>query len=170
MFGGAHRGNEDKVIDFLTDPKNFLVLLGDPGCGKTYFCAALMDWATQNFRFPTIKRLTESDLFEKLREVEAWDFAGRLRSLMDADLFIYDDLGSIGQTSGNWRKEVISTMISSRYESLGYKKIRPMIIISNYTQKELENIYDVRTTDRLFSTENTIIDLFGIESKRKTGI
>lgn len=150
------------LSDWAEKPKNFLVLLGPVGCGKTYICAALAEIAFAKFRY--IRKLKERDLFKKLRAViEAGrEWGEELEYNVDDDFFILDDIGS---TSPNlWRIDVILAVIDFRYEHMD-----PTVFTSNLTRKEITEKYDERVTDRLYAKENTIIDMFGMPSMREQG-
>lgn len=152
------------LAKFMKEPKNFLVFLGAPGIGKTYFCAALTEWAMSNFT--SFRHFNENKFFEKVREgmdVYQGDYATILRHIIDHDLFIYDDLGSVGVNE--WRKEITFTMLDERYNSG-----KPTIITSNLTKNQFETMYHERFTSRLFASENVIIEAYNLQDLRKKGM
>lgn len=147
-------------MQWLKDRKNFLVILGPPGTGKTWMCAAISYAAHR--RFNTVRYWKEFDLLDKLREsIDKYnDYFKTLEQAMDDEFCIIDDIGSTGVT--DWRKEVIFSAIDLRYNSM-----RPTIITSNLNRDQIKEKYEWRTADRLFAKENTIIDLFGMPSMRQ---
>ena len=39
-----------KLSDWVSQPKDFLLYLGNPGCGKTYFCSAMVNYLKEKKR------------------------------------------------------------------------------------------------------------------------
>ena len=137
-------------------------MVGSPGTGKTYMCAAIAGEAIRTFN--TVRCWKEQQLFAHLRDsIERYgDYSQALKYALDDEFCIIDDVGST--PVNDWRKEVIFNCIDTRH-SMGY----PTIITSNYTREELCQKYEARTASRLFASENTIIDLFGMEDLRSKG-
>ena len=59
--------DQNNVKKFMEKPKNFLVFLGSPGMGKTYFCAAMIEWAFSMFGQSGFRYFHEKELLYKLR-------------------------------------------------------------------------------------------------------
>lgn len=153
---------QSKLIAWLDNPKGFLVYHGGPGIGKTYLCAALIEWAYKKFRFS--RYYNERQLLTRLREkiqAKSGDYIAELKGLLDDDLIILDDIGSSGVNE--WRQEVLFEAIDLRYNS----KL-PTVITSNFTQSEFEILFHARFCSRLFAVENTIIDGSEFPDFRKT--
>lgn len=139
--------------------KDFLVYCGNPGVGKTYFCASLIEHILENFR--TFRYWKEQDLYRRLRESMdsmKGDYLGALKYLIDDDLVIIDDIGSQGLTE--WRKEILFDAIDSRYNSM-----KPTIITSNMTKKDFQECFHERICSRLFAKDNIIIELDDVDHR-----
>lgn len=152
------------MMKFLEKPKNFLIFCGSPGIGKTYFCSALTEWAFKTF--DTFRYWDESQILKRLRSgMDAFkgDYLDALEWLIDDQLLILDDVGSTGLRE--WREEVLFDLIDARYNSM-----LPTVITSNFTQAEFKKLYHPRVCDRLFASENTIIEIEDGQSLRPQGL
>lgn len=142
---------------------NFLVMMGNPGCGKTYICAALIPWAASNVH--DYRYLTEAALFSKLRSSmdseDNEDYYKKIEHFCARDLLIFDDIGSTGQSQTGWRQEVIFELVDLRYRSKN-----PTIFTTNLNDSELQARLGFRTCSRLFDVGNTIIDMFSYPDLR----
>ncbi len=142
-----------KTTEFMEKPKNFLIYCGNPGIGKTFLCSCLIDWAITNFR--SFRYWNESELLKKVRSsIEDFkgDYLETLKYLIDDDLIFLDDIGSTGLNE--WRKEIIFDAVDERYCSM-----KPTIITTNFSMKELEKNFPERVSSRLLAKENTIIEI-----------
>lgn len=142
-----------KIMDWMAKPSNFLVYLGNPGIGKTYLCASLTSWALEKFQ--NFRYFNERQLFTKIRqsiEETKGDYLDALKYFVDDELIMLDDIGSSGFT--DWRKDVFFEAVDLRYNSL-----KPTVITSNLSKADFFKTYHSRLTSRLFSSENTIIEL-----------
>jgi len=159
----------EKLNKYMRSPRGFLVYIGCPGIGKTYFCSTLVEWAFKNFS--TFRYHREIDVLRRLRESMSErhnDYARELEYLMDDDLIMFDDVGSginpdrANVTSLEWRVEVFFSFLDYRHRSG-----KPTVITSNFNRQEIYKIYCKRSYSRLFDTRNTIIELFDeTEDKR----
>lgn len=150
-----------KIWEWIRGLNNFLVYLGSPGCGKTLFCAAMLDWVKN--RVNTFRYYNEREFFARVRrsmENASGDYRDAIEYLTDDDLVIFDDLGSSGYT--DWRKEVLFEFIDLRYSSK-----KPTIITSNLTRQDLIKAVGERGVDRLLASENKIIENFSGTSFRQ---
>ena len=153
------------ILKYLNDPKNFLVIHGAAGTGKTYFCACLVEWALSKFN--SFRYYKESDILERLRKCihnGNGDFTTELKMLTDDELVMWDDVGSSDPEDNEWRQQMFFNFLDERYNSM-----LPTIITTNFSKKDFYEIYHERVGDRLFARENTIIDLSDLTSKRKQG-
>lgn len=150
---GERKGEiAEKVIDWITGDKNFLVYLGCPGIGKTYFCSSIIPWI--HGKVKSYRYWKERDFFSRLRQemnLLKGDWQDSMQYLLDNHLMMYDDLGSIG--INEWRKEIIFSLIDMRYES----KL-PTIFTSNLSSHELTQTLGKRVASRLFARENLVIE------------
>jgi DNA replication protein DnaC len=166
MFGQRYAGStmantvlnpehSQKVLDWLKECKNFLLLMGKPGCGKTYVCSAIMDYCYG--KVSDVYAMREGELFERLRRTMdlKGDYRQEIEYQLDHGLFILDDIGSSGEGQTGWRKEVLFEAIALRYESQ-----KPTVFSTNYDRSDIKSKLGERAYSRLFASENTIIDMF----------
>lgn len=154
---------DKKIVEYMDKPRNFLVFLGNPGIGKTYFLAALVPWALSKFN--CFRYYKEADLLKRLRTAVGenhGDYLEALKYLIDDDLIMLDDMGSQGLN--DWREEVIFDAIDQRYNST-----LPTILTSNFTKEEFHKNYHERIASRVFAKENTVISIFDNYDLRKEG-
>lgn len=146
---------QSKVLyNFLKTPENILVYLGNSGIGKTYFCAALTEWAMR--RMESFRYYKESDFLSSLREhiqkSGGGDYTHYLEMMCDDDLVILDDVGSSGVNQ--WREEVFFSFLDYRYNSM-----KPTIVTSNFLCEDFERKYSPRVASRLFASENFVLEI-----------
>ena len=142
--------------------KNFLILSGGPGCGKTYLCAAMYGWIISNFRHFRVWR--EYDLLKRIKSgiEKGWDPTENLQYLIDDDLIILDDVGSQGHNE--WREKMLFETIDIRYNAQ-----KPTIITTNLRKQDFEQRYHPRIASRLFASENLLIEFEDGDDLRKSG-
>lgn len=140
-------------MKFLEKKKNFLVFCGNPGIGKTYFCAAFVEWAIR--KFSSFRYWHEDKLLQRVRQSIAsgtTDFFKELEFLTDDDLLMIDDLGC--NKPNEWREEIMFHLLDTRYNSG-----KATIFTSNLTREEFKDRYHHRIYSRLFAQENIIIEI-----------
>jgi len=140
-----------------------MVYCGVAGLGKTYFCAAMFDYAMRNF--DTVRYWNESELFKCVRrsidEFRGHDYLDTLKLLIDDQFVMIDDIGSMGLNE--WRKEIIFDAIDERYNSM-----LPTVITSNFSVKEFRECFHPRVASRLFAKENYVIEILdGIDMREQ---
>jgi DNA replication protein DnaC len=151
-----------------------LVFTGSPGCGKTYLCAALTEWMFKYFN--TRRYHKEEKLLRTLRtgisQHGSGDYLLMLEYIMDDEVVILDDVaaginpGKFTNRDLEFRREVFFSFLDYRYNTQ-----RPTVITSNLNRTEFTEIYSERIASRLYSTENTIIEMFGTDlDKRSMGM
>ena len=158
-FNDAHLSKTDfptetnqLILDWIKRDLDILFFSGNPGCGKTHLCSAVLNfWKEQR---KNVRAITEKDFLCTLRSAinQGWDYHAEVKRLCEADYFILDDLGS--SSMSDWQKEVIFDLIDDRYSSR-----KPTLITSNLFRDDLKKIFDPRVLSRLYSTQNVIIDL-----------
>lgn len=146
----------------MKNPKHMLIYHGSPGIGKTYFCAALMEWALTNFN--SFRYHNEKNLLSRIRKGindGEGDYAQALEYLIDDDLIFLDDVGSsinpdkFSQKDLEWRREIFFNFLDFRYNCQ-----KPTIITSNFNENQFNRVYSERICSRLFAKENTVISIF----------
>lgn len=118
-----------------------ILMLGQPGCGKTFLSCAIGTELIKNGKF-----VLYTPVQEMINDFETVKF-GKGEADIDiyeqCDLLIIDDFGSEFKTS--FAENVIYNVINNR---LNMKK--PIIISTNLTQDELEENYHERIVSRIF--------------------
>jgi len=153
-------GVPEKVIAWLKEGKGFLVFIGSPGVGKTYFCAAVLAWIYG--KFPSQRYWDERRFFDRIflamNSGQSTTFT--VNNYLDDHFLIYDDLGS--QDISEWKVSMTFNIVDNRYCSN-----LPTIFTSNLNSKKILEKYGERIWDRLFDKRNLIIDMHGFKSKRQ---
>ena len=154
-----------KINEFLKKPKNFLVFIGSPGMGKTYFCASLFEWAVEMFGLGGFRYFNEKELFQKIRSSisqNSGDYLDTLKNLIDSKFLIIDDIGS--QKKSEWTEEILLDLVDYRYNhSL------PTVFTSNLTMREFYDAYHYRVGSRMFAAENKVIKIENGKDLRTLG-
>ena len=159
-----------KAMGWIENFNGMLVLVGPPGCGKTYFCSAILEFIPtkcRSFRFYNERQLMQR-VRSSIGEYEHGDYLATVRSLMDDDFIIIDDLGVSTReekSKNEWREEVIMEAIDYRYSTK-----KPTLITTNLSRPEWDKYYNSRLSSRLFSKENMVVDLSGCPDLRTQGI
>jgi DNA replication protein DnaC len=144
-----------KISNFMKKPTNFLVYCGNPGLGKTHLISGMFEWIMKNYG-QNWRYWKEDRLLENLRssmDSMKGDYLQHLKYMIDAEFLILDDVGS-SKKKTDWREEVLFDLIDTRYNSM-----QPTIITSNFSEQEFKEFYHPRIHSRLFSKENTIIEI-----------
>jgi DNA replication protein DnaC len=172
LFGERYRGaslsklelsstNAAKVGNFLKGKKDFLIYCGNPGIGKTYFCAALLEYALT--KFESVRYWNESELLKRVRssmEEVKGDYLECLKLLIDDEFVMIDDIGSTGLNE--WRKEIIFDAIDERYNSM-----KPTVVTSNFSVAEFKEFFHERVSSRLFAKDNYVIEILDGQDLRQ---
>lgn len=153
--------NRDIAKEFVEDVisgKNEhkgLFLQGDPGVGKTFLCSAIANKLIKN-QMPVLY-LPFVDFLYQLR-----DTFGSSDEKMDeligaaktVDVLILDDLGS--ENISDFSQEILFTLLNART----LVENKPVVLSSNYTIEELEDVYHPRIASRI-KMLTTILDCVG---------
>jgi len=154
----------EKIIGWINNPTNFLIITGPAGVGKTFFCSALVDKFYG--RVQHMRAYDDRDLFSKVRNFiasnESGDYLDAMKQYVDDYLIILDDLGSSGHTK--WREEILTEFVDYRYETM-----MPTVITSNLSKAEIYDTYGERIGSRMFASENLMIDMSGMPDLRLQG-
>ncbi len=145
---------------WVKDPKGMLLFLGNPGIGKTYFCAALRN----HFKYTVYS--TENDFLKFIRSSisePGADYTEKVQIMASYHaIWILDDLGTSQMTE--WQKEVIHLFVDERY-----KAKLPLVITSNIWLRDMKSVFSDRFRSRLNSGENTIIECIGEDRRPSEG-
>jgi len=152
-------GVNQKIVNWSNSGTGILLFTGNPGLGKTYLCAAHINYLEEkreNFRF-----YSEQQFFTAMKEIIAkdWPVSFEINRICEVKHFIFDDLGSSSQMT-DWKKECLFQMVDLRNSSR-----LPTIITSNLNLKDMEFTYGERFVSRLRDRRNTLIDLNWIDKR-----
>lgn len=147
----------------MENPKYFLVVTGPPGIGKTYFCAAMLEFLPQTIR--SVRVWNEREMLKRLRngiDEGKGDYLANLQYMVDDELVIIDDIGSSGRT--DWREEILMELVDLRY-----RNGLATILTSNLSREDFFREYNTRIGSRIFAKKNTILDLKNMPDQRSLG-
>lgn len=168
-FWGAHTSKFDLPEDLATQvlnwnaksfkDKKMFTLVGNPGLGKTYLCAALAnDWIERGEKW--IRYYRESDFIAAIRDVwpDGWDSYKEIERICEADYFILDDMFAVyadnsSQDISKNRVEMIIDAVNIRYENE-----KPTVLTSNLTEKEIKEKVAPSFLSRLKASDNVFIE------------
>ena len=141
-----------------------LIITGPTGTGKTHLAASLATYLMAEKSSVVIFQAV-TDLFMALRATyrkdreDGPDESQIFRTIQDADLLILDDLGA--EKWSQWAEERLYMAIDYRY-----RHIKPTVITTNLTMKELEEAIGTRAMDRL-AESCKVVRLTGTSVRRE---
>jgi DNA replication protein DnaC len=150
------------LLDWVTKDKHILFFAGNPGVGKSYFCAAFIHRLKEK-RKP-FRYFTEYGFFRQMRETisKGWDYEYDINRLCETHTLIIDDIGTArGENLSDFQKEALHIMLDTRYNS----KL-PTLITSNIFLKDMKETVSEKFASRLRSSENTIVELNWIDKRQ----
>ena len=168
-FENAHMSKLDlpdwlakQVIEWEKRPfnkKGIFTLLGNPGLGKTYLCAALANnWLEKGDRW--IRYYRESKFYAAVKSVwpDGWDSYREIQRICEADYFMLDDMLAPFSSNPNddvatFRLEMIMDAINLRYENQ-----KPTILTSNLLEKEIRAKFPDSFLSRLKDVSGIFIE------------
>jgi len=138
------------AFEFAKSPEDWIMFMGESGCGKTHLAAAIV-----NYRYQASKPalfVVVSDFLDHLRSTFSPDskisYDQLFEKVKTAPLLVLDDLGE--QISTPWVKEKLYQVINYRYNA----KL-PTVITTRYAPDEivanLESSISSRLVDRKIS-------------------
>mgnify|MGYP000368437782 CR=1 FL=1 len=133
---------------YAKDPRDWLVLMGPFGCGKTHLAAAIANDLQQ--RGADVVFVTVPDLLDYLRMTynpgTTSTFEGRFQTVRNASVLVLDDVGTESATP--WAKEKLFQIINHRYVAR-----MPTILT---TAKQVEEL-DPRIRSRLLDRRRCLV-------------
>jgi DNA replication protein DnaC len=141
----------DLAKSYAETPKNWLVLTGPYGSGKTHLAAAIANrWRMEGF---PVLFISVPDLLDDLRATfsptSSVSYSKRFKEIRSARYLVLDDLGT--ESATNWAKEKLHQIFDYRYNAR-----LPTVITTATPLEEL----DTRLTSRMLDPTHCII--FGI--------
>ena len=146
---GAKKDQE--LMSWLQYGNNFWIFVGSPGCGKTYFCAAVYFWLlakTSNILYVNC-RVFISNLHDHYDDAEG--LSKMLNRYKRVGYLILEDLGEMVSRNSDWQKDLLLQLIDYRYEHC-----LPTLITSNLDEKKMIEKLDSRISSRIFDRKNAI--------------
>ncbi len=137
---------KEYVINFNPNSSQNLLFLGEPGLGKTHLTMAIVSGVVEKGYFPVYG--SSENLFSII-EKEKFDGInkGSYEQMLNCDLLVIDDLGTEFATA--FTKSVLYNLLNTR---LLTKK--PIIINTNLSLREIEEIYTPRIVSRIIGNFN----------------
>jgi len=146
------------IFNFLKREKGIFTFSGNPGCGKTYLCKAIInDWIKDVY---SCRYMYIQDFLTKVKSVifKDWDCIQEIKDLCETKWFILDDLGA-NTTMTEWQKEMLLEFVNVRHESM-----LPTIITTNLTSKALRDL-SPRMYSRLKDKTNVFVEISGVDKR-----
>jgi len=125
-----------------------LVILGNPGTGKTWLAAAIAQDLMLNPRPVPVTFITVADMLAILRTARP-GLDIDLQQFALAPVLVLDDLGLENHT--DWTREQLYRLSHARSH-----EGRPTIVTSNLSGEEIKATYEARTVQRLFGGASLI--------------
>ncbi len=153
------------IKEWMDDPKNFLILQGCPGSGKTYvaiaLCLYLYELNTQN-SYLDIEFVNVRSFFNYLKKrfSEGKDDIWPKECLMKTKWLVLDDLGAARNTE--WQQETVLDIIDERYNNM-----MPTIITTNFSFEDIGKIFGPRVQSRLQASENCVVEKWNVDLRRQ---
>ncbi len=140
------------VSEWIKNPKCMLVMIGNPKTGKTYFCVAVANYFLEKKR--QVRYYNSRRIFEEIQKGIAnnENQYETVSNMCQSDILILDDIGA--STNSEWQKEIILDLIDRRYSE---QKVT--LVTSNLTEQKFKEALGERTSRRIFSDDNLILNL-----------
>lgn len=142
----SHLARAKKLCQEYADnpQQGHLILLGEPGSGKTHLAAAVGNYLLE--RGTTVVFAVVPDLLDSLRPGRDGVYHNLLMAYQTAPLLILDDLGT--EKGSDWTGEKLYQIVNYRYNHL-----LPLIVTSN----EMPQDIDPRLHSRLFDRSRALV-------------
>jgi DNA replication protein DnaC len=135
------------AMTFAEEPRDWLVIAGHTGRGKTRLAAAIANYARESGKQAMF--VVVPDLLDRLRSAynpqNPASFDTMFDQVRNAPLLVLDDLGA--QSGTPWADEKLFQLINHRYNAC-----LPTVITTNLTVRDLDARLASRLTDPQIST------------------
>jgi DNA replication protein DnaC len=155
----APRSCQDIANFWMKDFKPFLVVMGNPGTGKTYLSAAILNMLFENKNevlYTTHRRFIE-EIHRAIEDGKTQHSV--IEKYSNKKYLIIDDLGAA--TCTDWQKEMILELIDRRYSD----QCKTMIT-SNLNEKQIKEMLGQRTSSRLFDQKNAFLQFWTNDNRQ----
>lgn len=130
--------------EYARNPSDWIIFVGEYGCGKTHLAAAIANYAREELQMRPVFAVVP-DLLDYLRSAFAPNsestYERRFEAIRSADLLLLDDLGTENTTT--WAREKLFQIVNYRYlERL------PTIVTTNVDWERIEGRIRSRLFDR----------------------
>lgn len=147
------------VKAFVENPLKWLVLMGQPGCGKTHMAAAAAYECNQRGR--TTLFVTSADLLNHLRATfypgSAIRYDRRMEEIKKADMLVLDDLNLDGKSQSAWARDKLHEILLYRFDY----GLATLIT----TSQPLDEI-DVRIRSRIVNEDRCVVEAITVPAYR----
>lgn len=142
-----------RALEYARQPRGWMVLFGNYGCGKTHLAAAIANELLQSdcqVLFAVVPDLLDHlrSTFGPSSEVE---YDQRFEDIRDAQVLILDDLGT--ENASGWAREKLFQIINHRYNYA-----MPTVVTSNRDPKDIDPRIFSRLSDRALSQDMILIE------------
>jgi DNA replication protein DnaC len=142
-----------RALEYARQPRGWMVLFGNYGCGKTHLAAAIANELLQSdcqVLFAVVPDLLDHlrSTFGPSSEVE---YDQRFEDIRDAQVLILDDLGT--ENASGWAREKLFQIINHRYNYA-----MPTVVTSNRAPKDIDPRIFSRLSDRALSQDMIMIE------------
>jgi DNA replication protein DnaC len=147
------------VNSWTKDYKPFLVVMGNPGTGKTYLSASILNLLferKEDVFYTTHRRFIE----EIHRAIESGKTQHSVvEKFADKKFLILDDLGSA--TCSDWQQEMILELIDRRYADKS-----KTLITTNLNNNDLKEVLGERTASRILDQRNALVNCWTTDKRQ----
>lgn len=143
---------------WVQSKSKFLTIMGNPGTGKTYICAAVLNFLIENKQecfYITQRRMMsyiQQGIAENKHQYTLVD------ELAAYPVLIIDDIGS--STNTEWQKDMLLELLDQRYSDN-----RKTLITTNLCKADLETIFGKRICSRIFDASNSTLEFWGKDKR-----
>jgi len=150
---------QNEVNLWMKDSRPFLLVMGNPGTGKTFLSASVLNLLFEKKEevFYTTHRRFIEEIHKAIEENKTQHSV--IQKICDKRFLIFDDLGAA--TCSDWQKEMILELIDRRYSDN-----LKTLITTNFNEKEITEMLGLRTKSRLFDQHNAILQMWTSDKRR----